>query len=1318
MREDFYQLSMIFLLVVVAGLFGMFVYKELFPEYKLYQNRYVELEQLRAEVTGGQVPPFRSGVKQIVMLDPDNGPEKIDRCTSCHVALDLEHFSPTVPARDVNGNLVLDAQGHPVLVENKDYVWGMVDQQIAALTDPERQQSLKENGQEALARQERQKAKELEELKHVEVGHHHYDMTKVLAMHPLLGKETRPFQMHPIEEMGCTSCHNGNGRGLVTDKAHGPVFDGQYHAESHGPTPQFVETDEKNDPTFSKAFNHKPGHELLFQTEPLFIGTLMEAKCAQCHASAEQSLKESTQQFARVTGSKVRELQSVREGLERDMDAVLTLIDLESQVQQQGIDATVAKLRRDLADPSKTDREQNQLEGQLSYIEQHQGVGRFQQQVSADLEGLIGSESLINAAKKLRSREALAQFLEEQAAKPGADGSLFRKQRTLADFEEVRVQLENVQERVDAAVNEPRIATAVSTDVDRLTGGYQKGQRLFMSQACYACHRIAGLSRGGVGPELSEIGLYYPWYIKESMVWPQANLKSSTMPNFRLDHEEIEALMTFLMAQTGQKTRLSEVDYRIDLSEWEAGRKQPFEQELNPSKVNDVRSSMHIFATEGCASCHMLKGFDSEIGYAAESGGGDWDSLYQESQWFRSLFPDFSTGSQIVATIEQHEEELEKRIVHGVHKDAVLDEIEERSPGTIDSFYTNFKFAMRSKNHLALTDDPAKKQEVQRWKDLVRRVQAMYIQEYGLGRWIGPPLHWSGVYREDWWLMEHFRNPAAHAAKSIMPVLPFDDTKFYALTHLLNVMGERNRNEVREIWSRKGFNPEMAFGLHCANCHGEYAQGNGPTAEWIYPIPKNLHNATFLRNLTKERAVESIMYGVLGGPMPPWGVAPQKPDIKTQHPVLTEAEARELVDWLYLALPGANVLGEKKDVLKWQYEPEDVIKEMQQEGDSIDVDDSLSAADLASLFPEIPEVFVSTEPKVYVGSVDELFDVVDDATGKDSPRYYIKRKYYTEENLKAGEELFSFHCSVCHGSEGAGNGTRAETMEGAKPRMLSNPNWIETRDDLRLLRSLKYGVPGTSMTPWGDVTSSLQRCQLVMFIRSLTEQRRAQDAIVKELALAFEKSVGAVTEVRAVINQRLLETQQQYAAAQNTRISAQASGSDQAVEAYRTELRLGERKSDYRALDAILAELKTSFDVERQLLEGIGRSLIEQQNDRELADWQKQLVKSQAQRISVDGVAMRWQLSDQSNQQARQLSDRIVGAIRRQLDDLSTQQKVAQGKMPSPQRLELLESLQEKRLGLEGLLHKVASGFEEMYRLHEKQRELVQRYSQQAQRVG
>ena len=197
-------------------------------------------------------------------------------------------------------------------------------------------------------------------------------------------------------------------------------------------------------------------------------------------------------------------------------------------------------------------------------------------------------------------------------------------------------------------------------------------------------------------------------------------------------------------------------------------------------------------------------------------------------------------GSQIVEAVDKHAEEIDRRIVNDVRQESILEEIEKKHPESLESLYSNFKYAMRAKNYAyqKLADeekDPAKKAEIlgqiEHWKERMHRILMVYIQEYGLGRLIGPRLNWSGIYRSDEWLMEHFWNPSAHSPRSIMPVFPFDDTKFRALIHMLDVLGQRNRDQIHEVWDKRGFNPELAVQIHCTQCHGPYLQGNGPVAE-------------------------------------------------------------------------------------------------------------------------------------------------------------------------------------------------------------------------------------------------------------------------------------------------------------------------------------------------------------------------------------------------------------------------------------------------------------------------------------------------------
>ena len=137
MRGFRYQLALISLACIATMLFAYFVYKEMFPEYKIYQHDYIALENFRSTYTHEPPPKFQVAVKQIVFEREDKGPALIDRCTSCHVAMELTHFSPTKILRDPLGKIERDKEGVPVKVANDLYVWGMLDKKVKDLQDPQ-----------------------------------------------------------------------------------------------------------------------------------------------------------------------------------------------------------------------------------------------------------------------------------------------------------------------------------------------------------------------------------------------------------------------------------------------------------------------------------------------------------------------------------------------------------------------------------------------------------------------------------------------------------------------------------------------------------------------------------------------------------------------------------------------------------------------------------------------------------------------------------------------------------------------------------------------------------------------------------------------------------------------------------------------------------------------------------------------------------------------------------------------------------------------------------------------------------------------------
>jgi len=1171
MRSERYQIALIALGLVVTALFGYFFYKEIFPEYRIYQDDYAALEEFRSSYTGEPPPQFKEGVKQIVFEREDKGPARIDRCISCHVALELPHFSPTQIAHDSNGHLLKDKNGTPVQEPNPNYIWNKLDKKIAELKDEKVNEQLNKEGKGSAVKSRLKEAEGYEALKTAQVGHQTFDVKKALAMHPLIGKETRPFEFHPIEEYGCTSCHSGNGRGLTTDTAHGPVFDGQYEIEYMGPFPSFTEHDAVNDPEFAHVFNHKPDDSLLFQTSPILVGNLIQSSCVQCH-----------------------------------------------------------------------------------------------------------------------------------------------KQNRVAD---------------------PELQAALNSDIDKLTKHFQRGEQLFFSQACYACHRISALSRGGVGPELTREGDAYPWYIKNKLMWPQFDLKTSTMPNMVLDPTEVEDIMTFLLAQKGPSKAVSEIDYKVAVQQWEGGRKLNFEKPVPPSKIKDLRYSMTVFASEGCAACHRLEGFESNVGYRIEKDAKPaFNALYKEKEWFQSLFHEEMRGSAITTAIEKHAKEIDEHIVDDARKDSLLEEIEASHPDLLESFYANFRYAARAKdNQFKGSED-----QLVAWKKRVHNVLMIYIQEYGLGRLIGPRPNWSGVYRSDEWLMEHFHNPAGHVTRSIMPIFPFDESKFAALTYMLDVLGKRNRDAVREIWKDDGFDPEIAFHIHCSQCHGDFLQGNGPVATWIYPIPKNLRNAEFLRNLTKANAIESITHGVKGTPMPPWGETPKDKQTYDGIPVLTSQEIQKIADWLYSSIPGGSVIRGPQDVPKWNYMPKDVLEELQREGSKLvpgkkekppesgslqnktkvpvgSVDKGLP--ELLAALPKGDHYYAAVEPKVYVDvkedEVTEVFDVKPyPVPGEDKKGYYIKKEYYTPENLAKGKKFFDINCAVCHGFDADGTGARSSVMVDAKPRMLTNFDWIQTRDDLRLLRSIKFGVPGTAMTPWGDFTSSLQRLQLVMYIRSLSEDKGMRETLLEELYHAFEPSYKAIDEARIAGYSMVASLQDQFDETQKNQIAAyqksqsESDDAKEAVELYQKQIDLGQKLKKAQEVDFVLVELKSLIAKEQDVYQGIGNDLLSANLDGQLWAIFMKMIRTNKDGFNfADGkLSMK---GERGSKELKDLAKQMIEIIDAEIKQLDAEKIALNGKLPSVDKDKQLEVVSGKLSTYNKIKARISKGMESILDLRKQEMTLL-----------
>lgn len=1364
MRADTYQKLLIASGLLVTALFGVFFYRELYPEYKIYQDDYVALEKFRSTYTHLPPAPFQIGIKQIVLEAEDLGPPTIDRCTTCHVALQIPYYSPTKIAHDINGNILRDEKGYPILEKNEEYIWDKLDQKIAALKDEKVNEQLTQEGNHAEVKIRLREAEKYEALKVAHVDEQEYDVRKVLKMHPLIGKETRPFEFHPVEEYGCTSCHNGNGRGLVTDKAHGPVFDGQYETEFRGFIPQFTEPDPENDPPFARIFNSKPGHSLLFQTTPLFVGPLIQAKCLQCHLTSDVQLDFAINSASDIANKREGQYKQLKESLEKDKQTLLALLELRKEVNEKGLQNALEELKQKQSATTLSGEELEQVISQYNYLSKISKT----EEIDQKLVKLIGSKELVNRLQEVYDQQgSVDEFLNKEQSSPAASGLIFGKMARIKYDQDILRHVQDTQESFQTTIQDQKDISALHTDIDDLTKDYQRGKQLYLSQACYACHKIAGLARGGVGPELTRIGDQYPWYVKESIVWPQADLVNSTMPNMRLDHEELEDLMAFLLAQKGSNQAVAQANYKAAIQSWEGGRKLPWEKPITPAQMFDLRYAMTVFVTEGCASCHRLMGFDSNVGFKVEKEKPTFDALFDQQQWFRKVFPETVRvsqydeelpGSSIVTQIEKYAKEIDDRIVSDVRQDSIIEEIENKFPGAVEALYSNFRYASRAKDHYYQTlaeKDPEKRAEIESehaaWKDRVHRVLMTYVQVYGLGRLIGPRPNWSGVFRSDEWLMEHFRNPSVHVPRSIMPAFPFDDTKFYALTMMLDRLAVRNRDSIREIWDHRGFDPALAFQLHCVQCHGISLAGNGAVAEWIYPIPKNLRDPVFLRNLTRERAHFSIIHGVKGTPMPPWGeVAKDKPEdinkISHHIPVLTEAEATRIVDWLFSTLPGGEIIKETKDVPKWEYTPQDVLEELKKEGgtlpsqpqekvpkipekelpqENVSPSADESSVSNASIFPSAEGLYASIGPEIYPRiaapkqefEVEDVFDIVPNPKDYPDPYgFYIKKKYYTPYNLEEGQKFFLLNCAVCHGNEGDGAGARSKAMQEAKPRMLTNLDWIHSRDDLRLLRSIKYGVPGTAMTPWGDLTNSLQRIQLVMFIRSLTTEQDRRESLSQALYQTFDEDFFVLDRARIKHSELIMQAKQKEQELRRKQldlehVAEEENGKlDQVINVYQQSLELSQQLVHLQEQEKRLQDLKKELQHQRELYQSLGLGLITKNVDDFIWEDFMNLIKLSDDRYTFENGKLIVQKVPE--EKTRHLQQRLLQRIDQEIDKKELEKKTLEQQSSLEAKNEL-EMLNADLISYRKLRIKLLTDIEEAIRSLKKQETLVQNIQQE-----
>lgn len=104
-----------------------------------------------------------------------------------------------------------------------------------------------------------------------------------------------------------------------------------------------------------------------------------------------------------------------------------------------------------------------------------------------------------------------------------------------------------------------------------------------------------------------------------------------------------------------------------------------------------------------------------------------------------------------------------------------------------------------------------------------------------------------------------------------------------------------------------------------------------------------------------------------------------------------------------------------------------------------------------------------------------------------------------EDKLELGKKTYFKRCVWCHGVEGGGDGPSADRLF-TRPRNFIQGTfkirWTDSGElplDENLIDTVKNGLPGSAMPPWGEVLSDDEIVAVVQFVKTLVQDRDFAD---------------------------------------------------------------------------------------------------------------------------------------------------------------------------------------------------------------------------------
>ena len=282
-----------------------------------------------------------------------------------------------------------------------------------------------------------------------------------------------------------------------------------------------------------------------------------------------------------------------------------------------------------------------------------------------------------------------------------------------------------------------------------------------------------------------------------------------------------------------------------------------------------VAKGRTLFYEKGCYGCHRIEGMSagtlgpdlSEVGKQRKV-----DYLYEHTVDPRSLVP-----TSFMPKFKLNDEELKSITIFLKSR---------RGMNFAETAIDRYKFKVTpTVPQLGGTQESeAKLAPAARGDKLIHERACLSCHKLdNIDGGISPDLSYEGLMRDDPWLMDHFKNPRSRIPDSVMPAFGFPNDDYVALTAYLKT----------RTTPPPPMSPEETFKALCSRCHGEKGEGNGKSAVYLDPAPRNLTRAEFMTHKPEARFMQSIADGVPGTSMPVWGN------------VLTEQQRKAVLDYIF-----------------------------------------------------------------------------------------------------------------------------------------------------------------------------------------------------------------------------------------------------------------------------------------------------------------------------------------------------------------------------------------------------------------------------------